>query len=344
MVSTEFEEKIDRIKTTLNAEEITPRELFNAFGCERRTKNNCAYVDAYLENNKLETSPFYNDVYIDFKISLKPKETATTKSESDPIKKLHLLRSATSKPETVSPDTDLVTAITKMLSHGVCSLPVVTTPKTIKGYISWESIAYVYYQGKTPSNVSECMRTDFVVLSSETPILDAIKSIDKNGFILVKDTQETLCGSGTILDIWEELGKVTEPFMIIEEIEKNIRHLLSKSFLPEEIKNIIERTKEQNKVSEVQAQNNCKDDSSTVNCDILDDLTFGDYIRIIADETNWEKINITANRQEVVLTLEKVRSIRNSIMHFDPDGSNPEDYKILKQASRFIARLRELKH
>lgn len=45
MASTEFETKIENIKKNSAAENITPRELLNALGFERRTKNNCTYVD-----------------------------------------------------------------------------------------------------------------------------------------------------------------------------------------------------------------------------------------------------------------------------------------------------------
>jgi len=42
--------------------EITPRDLFNELGFERRTSNNCKAVKKFLEENLLEIEPDYNDV------------------------------------------------------------------------------------------------------------------------------------------------------------------------------------------------------------------------------------------------------------------------------------------
>jgi hypothetical protein len=41
----------------------------------------------------------------------------------------------------------------------------------------------------------------------------------------------------------------------------------------------------------------------------------------------------------VVSHLEKVRQIRNDVMHFDPDGIPDEDLDVLRQFSRFLQTL-----
>lgn len=333
MASTGFETKIENIKKNSAAESITPRELLNALGFERRTKNNCAYVDNYLKANGLETEPNYNDVWIDATISLKIKDNAKNKVESDPVRRLRLLKAANTVPMVLSPDTELTKAITLMHCHDFSQIPIANGNQLsesqaqpirggIKGYISWESIANVAYKDQAiPKIVSECMVREVTTLSADTPILKAIKPIIEHNFILVKDTTNAICGIVTISDVWDEIGRVAEPFILIEEIEKNIRHLLRALSLTD--------------INAVISDNPLAS---------IDDMTFGEYIRVMENESNWEKLNIRADRVLVKEALDEIREIRNNIMHFDPDGTKSEDYEKLRKASRFVGKLCELQH
>lgn len=138
---------------------------------------------------------------------------------------------------------------------------------------------------------------------------------------MVKDATNAICGIVTISDVWEEIGKVAEPFILIEEIEKNIRHLLRALSLTD--------------INAVISDNPLAS---------IDDMTFGEYIRVMENESNWEKLNIRADRVLVKETLDKIREIRNNIMHFDPDGTKSEDYEKLRNASRFVGKLCERQH
>lgn len=68
----------EEIKATKKPRKITPRQLFNAFGFERRTQGNCYWVDKFLNENSLEVNPHYNDVWIDDTILLEHKPVAKT--------------------------------------------------------------------------------------------------------------------------------------------------------------------------------------------------------------------------------------------------------------------------
>ncbi len=53
---------------------ITPRELLNSLGCEKRTKWNLVRIDKFLEEKKLITIPDYKNNWIDGKITIKHKK------------------------------------------------------------------------------------------------------------------------------------------------------------------------------------------------------------------------------------------------------------------------------
>ena len=58
------------IQVTKQSKKITPRELLNAFGFERRTSGRCDTIDHWLDNNNLLTDPDYINCYIDQYTSL----------------------------------------------------------------------------------------------------------------------------------------------------------------------------------------------------------------------------------------------------------------------------------
>lgn len=70
-----------------------------------------------------------------------------------------------------------------------------------------------------------------------------------------------------------------------------------------------------------------------------DDLTFGDYCQLFGREGTWGKLGLNIDRGVFVRHLEKVRIIRNEVMHFSPDGIGPEDVGQLNQLVEFLRQL-----
>ncbi len=322
MTKDDLDNKIAVIKNDSSKTfEITPRQLINALGCERRTKNNTAEIDDFLNEHRIETVPSYLDIWVDASIILRHKEKATTRTEFDPIKRLQILKAANIKPTSINPDADLQKAITLMLHNDYSQLPVATNDRDARGFISWETIAKAYLSKKTITKVSDCMEKDINILPLDKPLLDSMKVINEHGFVLVKGSDNVICGIVTVADISYVLGYITEPFMLLEEIEKNLRLLLDGIFLKEDLARMF----------------------PDFSYSTIDDLTFGDYIRIIENESNWKKLSIMADRSKVKNVLDEIRNIRNDVMHFDPDGLSHSDFESLRKASRFVAKLRSLK-
>lgn len=316
MVCQNFQDKVQEIKKSFKEFKITPRELINSFGCEKRTSGNRALINKFLEDNKLETCPDYINTWIDAEITLRHKKRAKSKRGADPIQRIKILSAANKEPVTVKRDAELKEAITLMMLHNYSQLPVVSNPRSIVGYISWETIGSKITNGVQSNAISDYMSKDVNVVDYEEPLLRAINIIIEKEFAVVQKQDKTVSGIVTIADISEQFMTSTEPFLLLEQIENHIRQILDGKFLVDELINF------------------CKIGDQERPIEHIDDLTFGDYIRIIENPEYWDKLHLSIDRVHFIKQLEKVRKIRNDIMHFNPEGiSDNQRIDLTKMAS-----------
>lgn len=274
--------KVEQIKKDKKPRSITPRELLNGLGCYKRTAGNCSDIDNFLEQNQLEVSPNYTDVWIDSEIEIRHKKIAETKIPKDPIKRVRVLEAANRQPKYVSNNDSLNTAITLMQMNKYSQLPVTNNGKRgVIGYISWETICEAWTNGIKSDKVKDYVKEEIQKIKPETPLLDAIKTIYEYDFAVVVGKDKSLQGIITTADISSEFLSNTKPFLLLEEIEKSIRVLLNGTFLLEDIKKI------------------CTNAEKEINS--IDDLSFGDYKRIIENPNLWSKLKIHADKK--LLTL-----------------------------------------
>src|SRR5690606_16536858 len=288
---------------------------------EKRTKGNNARIDNFLSSKNLETSPHYSSVWIDGCIKLKHKARARSKSDSDPILRISILPSANKPPITINRDAKLSDAITLMMMHNFSQLPVMSNPKSVAGLITWETIGIGITNGNISKDVKDFLKTKVVILELDTPLLEAIKTVIKEEIVLVQRKDKSLSGIVTITDISSQFFTLTEPFLLLEKIENLIRLLLDDKFLVEDIKSLCEK----------------EEDSELI--EFIDDLTFGQYIRLIEKEENWQKLNLKIERVPFIKQLNRIREIRNDIMHFDPEGISEEQREALINMANFLTEL-----
>lgn len=67
------------------------------------------------------------------------------------------------------------------------------------------------------------------------------------------------------------------------------------------------------------------------------DLTVGEYIHLLDQESAWSKIGWDLERKVFIETLHDFRELRNEVMHFSPD---PLDPARLLRAQNLLERLR----
>lgn len=321
----DFKEIVKEIQENDKEFKMSPRDFLAYFECRKRTIGNTGRIDNFLVANKIETKPNYKNTYIDGEITLKHKPRATSKTESDPIQRINILPSANKQPLTIPRDAKLKDAITKMMMNNYSQLPVMSNPRTVTGFITWESIGTALANGVNSEDVKDYLVTDVEILPYDKPLLEAIKTIIEKEVVLVQKKDKTFSGIVTLADISSQFLVVTEPFLLLEQIENLVRLLLDNKFLIEDIQEFC-----------VSEDEDCKIES-------IDDLTFGQYIRLIEKPENWTKLDLSIERSTFIKQLDTVREIRNDIMHFDPEGITTEQKEVLTNMARFLMEIKKYK-
>jgi CBS domain-containing protein len=312
-----------QLKKGVTQERITVREILGWLNVSRRGSNVNWWVRRALEEAGLETQPDFEWAYIDGPIKFVAIGSNEDQEAVSTTYRIDGLESANRKPVSVKPDSALTEAITVMLTNDFSQLPVMTTEREVKGAISWKSIGSRLALGKKCTLVRECM-DPAQVISAESSLFEAIRIIAEHDYVLVQAQDRTICGIVTASDLSQQFSNLAEPFLLIGECENLIGRLIHGKF----------------RVGELEDAKNASDPSRTVAG--VADLTLGEYVRLLEDESRWSRLKLSVDRREFIDRLNRVREIRNDVMHFDPQGVDPEAMKALREFVRFLQELRRL--
>jgi CBS domain-containing protein len=243
---------------------------------------------------------------------------------SDPTFRIGSLPAANKELTTVGQDDDVKKAITKMLLRDYSQLPIMHGERTVKGMISWKSIASRYAIGGECQKVQHC-REDAQVIDANGTLFDAIPTIVKHGYVLVRDQKANkITGIVTASDLSLQFQQLAEPFLLLREIELHIRQLI------------------QNKVTTDDLASIPSSAESAPKPKSISDLSFGGYVRLLQRPEVWAKLSLNIDQSSLTTHLEEVRQIRNDVMHFDPDPMTSVQLEILKDAAKFMQQLYDL--
>lgn len=345
---------LEQIRDLLNAGEdggrVTVRTLIAWFGAERRGVWVEQRVRARLEDAGLETVPDFDIVPLDASVGFRLKTThdvlapvpATDLSigvpcaavpepivqpvliaggSEEPAFRVGRLDSAINTPLSVKPDAPLQQVITLMLLHDFSQLPVMQNERDVKGIVSWEVIGSKLAVGSKVSTAADCMRPHHEVGSHES-LFKVISQIVEHSCVLVRDETRVVTGIVTTADLSLQFQQLSEPFLLLSEIESHIRALIAGRFTQAELKAVRDPSDSDREISSVS------------------DLTFGEYIRLLESPERWLKTGIKVDRGLFVKELDEIRRIRNDVVHFDPDGIEPKDHARLLKFVQFIHEVR----
>jgi CBS domain-containing protein len=325
----------------------TVRQLLAEFGYQRRGSNKADEVKRALKKHKLTTEPDLLVPYIDERIYFKalaparsePKpavepEAVVEPVASDPIpggndptyriNKLEAanLAAAGRKLVSVAPSTNIEAAVTEMLAGDFSQLPVMNG-NTVKGMVSWRSLGKRLALGQCCKTAQDAM-DEAVVVSSEVSIFQAINDIVEYDYVLVQREDKTISGIVTTSDLSVQFRVLSEPFLILAEIENHLRDLIDAKF----------------DKADLEAAKDPSDADRKVNA--ASDLTFGEYVRLLENEEKWAKLDLKLDRKAFISKLDSVRLIRNDVMHFDPEGIADQDLESLRAFVKFLQDLRTI--
>ena len=302
-------------------ERLTVREFLARFGNARRGQLVVRDIRNKLEEHNLRTSPDFEFVYIGNTISIElDDDDAMVQGQDEPpgpTVRVDSLEAAHNPPVSVAPDDTVVRAITLMKLNDFSQLPVMTNERNVRGVISWRSIGKAYAKGHSPERVRECMEEPHEI-AVETTFADATYEIWKYDCVLVRAGDKTITGILTAADLALQFKELAHPFLLIGEIEHHLRNLVRGRFTVEEL------TEAAMGEAGITGPN---------------DLTLGGFHQLLGRQEWWERLGLNVDRTVFIRHLDRVRIIRNDVMHFSPDGIEPEDVEQLDRLVRFLRKL-----
>jgi CBS domain-containing protein len=328
------EEKLVSIAESLKKGVIPPKESVRSFllwfGAERRGYRVVRRVRNALRRHGIETTPDFEWAFIDSQITFvraRPDARATQERVDDrapdPTYLINSLPSANREPVSVPPDATIQQVTAVMMSNDFSQIPVMIGQRDLKGVVSWKTIGSRLAHKKSVLCARDCME-DATVLSASEPLFSAISVVAEKDYVFIQASDRVICGIVTASDLNDQFVQLAEPFLLVGEIEHGVRRFLHGRFTLAELKAA--------KASEDVARQ----------IETPADLTFGEYVRLLEDPERWKKLHVEIDRATFVAQLNRVRDIRNDVMHFDPDGLDGDDLSFLRDFSRYLRRLRDL--
>ena len=234
------------------------------------------------------------------------------------------LKAANTVPTSVKPNDPLAVAVTTMLANDYSQLPVMESVSRLKGVISWKTIGKRFALGHDSGDVAAFM-DDAVEASSGSSLFQIIGQVVKHDYVIVRSRDDgRISGIVTSSDLSLQFHQLTEPFLLLSEIENHIRRLIEPRFSLKELRQAINPN---GRVRDVES---------------VASLTFGDYVRLLENRDNWNRLEASLYRAIFVRRMDEIRRIRNDVMHFDPDGISDDDLEALREFSRLLRELERL--
>jgi CBS domain-containing protein len=268
----------------------------------------------------LTTDPDFTTGHIDNSIRLVLSGSTDAQAESEPPLEVSLkvgnLKAASQDVLTVGPTESLDRARTLMILKDYSQLAVASSPRSILGAISWESIGR-----RAISNQLRSVRDATVAaleVHLEDDLLPLLPRVADAGYVLVRARDNTLSGIITAADVTEEFDALASPFLLLGELERRLRLVLTERFEPGEL-----------------AKYRAPEDGDR---EIAgpDDLSLGEIVRLLEREDAWDRLGWSADRTIFIQSLHEVRVVRNRLMHFSPDLPTSDEVMQMRNMLAFL--------
>lgn len=310
---------------------ISVRDLISKWGVSRRGASVNQQIHDDLESVGLRTEPNFVTSWVDAVIEVVPVDGATVDQpltsetgrqfwEDDISLTVGSLRSSNNGVTAVAMDDTLIRAMSLMMRYDFSQLAVQSGPRTLRGAISWQSIAQARLREPSVSRVADCLDPVHTVKPTDH-LLNVVPEVVNRGFVFVQGADGGLSGIVTTADLANQFVSSANPFLLVGEIERWLRRALDAVF----------------NIDELAAASNAKDPDRSVTS--AGNLTLGEAIRMLDNPANWERLRWPAERNELVGAMLEVLRIRNEIMHFSPDPVSDSDLDSLRHTLAWIRHL-----
>jgi len=325
---------------------VSTRTFLSWFSAQRRGYWIVRDIRAQLKELEIKTVPDFESAYIDGLIGFvtvpkevkKPSPKTKTATEpqtpapespedtvdlvrEDPTYRISKLLAANKEVVSITPDASREQIITLLLARGFAQIPVMTSDREVKGVVSWRSITTKTHFNANANTAKELMDSHHEI-RADCSMFDAIPLIDEHNYVLIRGDDKRITGIVTSSDMNDQFQSLTEPFLLIGEIENLLRSFIDEKFSSDSLKACL------------------KIEGETSHIKGASDLNFGDYVRLIENPDHWPKLGLRIDRAVFCKDMERTREIRNDVMHFDPDGVPSEDLEFLRRTAAFMKNIR----
>ena len=339
----EFLQSAKKAAESGSPDRMSVRELIGIWGAPGRDFGVNERVDADLGNHGMTTKPDFRAVTLDDTVAVVlTTERATDETPTSPVEDamdleatppqiiaavsegswdhglaIGNLPSASKKVCSVKPDATFEEAITLMLTEDFSQLAVMTSPRELKGAVSWKSIAKA--RNANPGAKLSAAIVKAEAVPSTADLISMLPVIQHQEFVFVHGPDRSITGIVTLADVVQAYGQVASPFFMIGRIDQSLRRIIEDTFTLKTITPLID-----------------PDDLRGISS--YGRLTMGDYRQILGNPECWAKLGWPLHRKVFCDHVEKIAKIRNNIMHFNND---PLPGDVLSMLQNFINLLQD---
>lgn len=242
-------------------------------------------------------------------------EVLAVKPLGDPVNRVGAISAAHRQLVFISPDAPLSDAHSVLRLDGLSCVTVATHQgRKLVGMLTWRSLAKAL--ASTPPTTSvRAFAEPAREYDLEADVFEVARTVRQEGPVLVRHGDGRLFGPITAEDFLEEFGTRLEPFLLIGELESVLRTLVEER-LPEAMKLL--RDERPSSAS---------------------GPTLGECQALLQREENHRRAGLDFERVQFNQRLDKVREIRNDLMHFNRgEAVGPGEIATLRN---FVRALRE---
>ena len=118
--------------------------------------------------------------------------------------------------------------------------------------------------------VKEAME-ETVIINVNRSLFDAARLVAESDCILIRDNQEVISGILTSYDLSVNFAERSEPFLLLEQIEKHVRRYVENKLSVSEMQDVPRSPTPERPITDASR------------------LSFGDYVRILQRPERWKK-------------------------------------------------------
>jgi CBS domain-containing protein len=294
---------------------ISVRELLGRWGAKDRG-DQISKIEADLANHGLATRPNFRSVTLETEVAIitaaQEAEQETEEAAEAPVVTpddvddsddgyiglmVGHFPSALGGITSVGPTASLQEAVTKMLLNDFSQLAVLAGSHTLRGAVTWQSIAQARHLNPDASLADATVGTRDV--GYRTDLLEVLDDLRKRGFLFVRDDNNTVAGIVTVADVAGRYGEVANPFILIGDLDRLLRRAITQAVTLDEVRSVCDP-----KGQRIRSHN---------------DMSMGDYQRVLENPDLWVRMGWDLDQKAFVQRLDEIRRVRNDVMHFNPD-------------------------